>query len=323
MVPHENIVNRFTLALLGCLALAGCKVAATPAEASEHSRDFIQLDPKNPKLNFIKVEVVEESDAAPSVHLTGRVTFDEDHTQRIASPIDGRVTQVLVALGDTVKRDQSVVLLSSGRAAEMTADAQKTEQDLSLAQKSLERATKLKQEGAISDKDVAQVEADYKKAKADAARSAAQLHSLSLSTSGPTITAALRSQIAGTVVERSVLVGQEVRADATAPLLTVTDLSTVWVVADLYEKICASEPWGGGERGGPRVPVRALPGDGRPRGRGPRSGQSHGQAALFDPQPRPPAPPATFAKVELPMPGGGRPSCSHRPRCSPTVSMPG
>ena len=96
--------------------------------------------------------------------------------------------------------------------------------------------TKLKQEGAISDKDVAQVEADYKKAKADAARSAAQLHSLSLSTSGPTITAALRSQIGGTVVERSVLVGQEVRADATAPLLTVTDLSTVWVVADLYEQ---------------------------------------------------------------------------------------
>src|ERR1019366_734563 len=44
------------------------------------------------------------------------------------------------------------------------------------------------------------------------------------------------AQIAGTVVERNVLLGQEVRADATTPLLTITNLDTVWVLADVYEQ---------------------------------------------------------------------------------------
>ena len=57
-------------------------------------------------------------------------------------------------------------------------------------------------------------EADYKKATAEAARGNAQLRSLSLAASGPNVSASLRARISGTVVERNILVGQEVRADA-------------------------------------------------------------------------------------------------------------
>jgi cobalt-zinc-cadmium efflux system membrane fusion protein len=47
---------------------------------------------------------------------------------------------------------------------------------------------------------------------------------------------ALRAQVAGTIVERNVLVGQEVRADQATPLLTVSNLDTVWVQGDAYEQ---------------------------------------------------------------------------------------
>jgi membrane fusion protein, heavy metal efflux system len=67
----------------------------------------------------------------------------------------------------------------------------------------------------------------------------------------------LRSQIVGTVVDRSILVGQEVRADASAPLLTITDLHTVWVFADLYEQDLALVTQGASV--GVRVP--AYPGE--------------------------------------------------------------
>ena len=86
------------------MSSAGCsRLAEEPAaaQASERSRDFVQLDPKSPRLDFIKVEVVKESDSSGKVTLPGRVTFDEDHTQRVASPIDGRVVGMLVKLGDT------------------------------------------------------------------------------------------------------------------------------------------------------------------------------------------------------------------------------
>jgi cobalt-zinc-cadmium efflux system membrane fusion protein len=233
MTKRRNVA--ILVLLLGALG-SGCNASATVTPAEARAHDSIHIEPGSPKLDYIKVEAVQESDAAGSVHLTGRVTFDEDHTQRLAAPIDGRVTKLLVQLGDVVKQGQSLVELSSAHVAELHADAQKAGQDLSVASKSVDRANKLKLEGAISDKEVAQIESDFKKAEAEAARSEAQLRSLSIAASGSNFNASLRAQIPGTVVERNILVGQEVRADGAAPLVTITDLDTVWVLADLYEQ---------------------------------------------------------------------------------------
>src|SRR5579859_1548878 len=157
MMPRGRIA--VVLFLVSAWAL-GCNARATPATPEEKSRDFIHLDPASPRLAYIKVEVAEEADVAPNVQLTGRVAFDEDHTQRVASPIDGRVTKMLAQLGDSVKDGQPLVELVSAQAATMQAEAQKSAQDLSVAEKALERANKLRLEGAISDKEAAQVEAD-------------------------------------------------------------------------------------------------------------------------------------------------------------------
>src|SRR5450432_66495 len=284
----------------------GCNAAATTASAEERRHDSIRLDPGNPKLNYIKVETVKASDAASSVRLTGRVTFDEEHTQRLASPIDGRVTKVLVQLGDVVKRDQPLVELSSAHVAELHAEAQKASQDLSVAEKSVDRAAKLKVEGAVSDKEVAQLESDFKKAQADFGRTEAQLRSLSLSPSGSNINASLRAQIPGTVVERSILVGQEVRADAVAPLLTITDLGTVWVQADLYEQDLGTVVQGASVE----VRVPAYPGESF-TGRIDHVGEvldpmSHTvKLRCVVPNPGNRLKPEMFAKIDLPATGSG------------------
>jgi cobalt-zinc-cadmium efflux system membrane fusion protein len=220
-------------------ASAGCnKLAEEPAaaQASERSRDFVQLDPKSPRLDFIKVEVVKESDSSGRVTLPGRVTFDEDHTQRVASPINGRVVGMLVKLGDTVKAGQSLLQLSSPDVGQIQSDAQKALTDLSIAEKGIERLHKLQAIGAASEKDVAQSEGDFKKAKSDYARAEAQLKSLGITPTDPAVNVALRSQIPGVVVERNVLVGQEVRSDGATPLITVASLDDVWVLGDAYEQ---------------------------------------------------------------------------------------
>jgi len=236
-VPATALVS-LSVVLSGVLS-AGCnKLAEEPAaaQASERSRDFVQLDPKSPRLDFIKVEVVKESDSSGKVTLPGRVTFDEDHTQRVASPIDGRVVGMLVKLGDTVKAGQSLLQLSSPDVGQIQSDAQKALTDLSIAEKGIERLHKLQAIGAASEKDVAQSEGDYKKARSDYARSEAQLKSLGISPSDPAVNVALRSQIPGVVVERNVLVGQEVRSDGATPLITVASLDSVWVLGDAYEQ---------------------------------------------------------------------------------------
>jgi cobalt-zinc-cadmium efflux system membrane fusion protein len=228
---------RFVLCAMGLLAgCSGSPGGEATAGANQAAKDFIKIEPGSPHLDFIKVEQVQESDAATAVSLTGKVTFDEDHTQRVASPIDGRVTALLAKPGDKVKSGQALLELSSPNVGQLQADAQKALQDLSLQTKAVERVHKLQADGAISDKEVAQAESDFKKAKSDVARTSAQLKSLGVSASDPAVSVALRAQVSGVLVERNVLVGQEVRADAAAPLLTITSLDSVWVLADAYEQ---------------------------------------------------------------------------------------
>src|SRR5262249_37250069 len=152
-----------------------------------------------------KIAAVTESSGATTVSLPGRVGFDEDHTQRVASPIDGRAIGILVKLGDKVRAGQPLVSLSSPNVGQIQAEAQKAQSDLSLAEKSIERVRKLQAEGAVAEKEVAQVEGDLRKARSDYGRAGAQLKALGLSASDPAVNAALRAQIPGTVVERNVL----------------------------------------------------------------------------------------------------------------------
>ncbi len=95
------------------------------AGAGEKPRDFIRYDPNHAPHDFIKIETVQEASGATSISLPGRVGFDEDHTQRVASPIDGRAVAILVKLGDRVRAGQPLVQLSSPNVGLIQADAQK------------------------------------------------------------------------------------------------------------------------------------------------------------------------------------------------------
>lgn len=230
---HSYLPYGLWLALLA--PVVGCQHAQNEAAESE-VRPSRRLEPGSPRLKYIKIESVQEATAAALVGLTGRIGFNEDHTQRVASPIDGRVTALLVQPGDKVKVGQPLIELSSPTVGQLQADALKAAQDLALAQKSSERGRKLMADGAIATKELNQIEADLRKATSDVARTTAQLRALGISATEPAVTVALRARVEGTVVERPALVGQELRADAGAALVTVTDLSTVWVQADAYEQ---------------------------------------------------------------------------------------
>ncbi len=220
---------RASLAALVCWSLvaAGCSGGTTPT-----------TDSKKPtaRVGFIKVEEVTESDVGSGLTLTGHVSIDEDHSQRLSTPIDGRVVTLRVRLGDRVQVGQKLIELSSPQVGQLQAEAQKAQSDLTLATKALDSGRKLFLGHGLSDRELSQLEADARRARADVARTAAQLSALHISAGDPGVTMALLSAVSGSVVERNVLVGQEVRADQAAPLLTITDLDTVWVLADVYEQ---------------------------------------------------------------------------------------
>ena len=238
--PRSQVAFAAVMVALSLAAFAaGCSKSHGETEgggAGEKPHDFIRYDPNHAPHDFIKIETVQEVSGATSISLPGRVSFDEDHTQRVASPIDGRAITILVKAGDRVRAGQPLLQLSSPSVGQIQADAQKALSDLSVSEKATERVHKLQAEGAVAEKEVAQSEGDLRKARSDHARATAQLKALGVSPSDPAVNAALRAQIAGVVVERNVLVGQEVRADQATPLLTISSLDAVWVLADVYEQ---------------------------------------------------------------------------------------
>lgn len=247
----------YALVLLSATSACQPSRAADITEPSRPGAETANAVAAKPQWHeFIKTQVVRASSVDGFVTTTGRLTFDEDHTQRIASPFDGRVASIMVRPGDVVKVGQTLLTLTSPQVAGLLAEHKKVAQDLTLATRALERSRTLQADGAVSSKDMAQASADYYKAQADVEGSAAQLRALGLD-HGVGASAALTSRVQGTVVDRNVLTGQEVRADGADALLTITDLDTLWVLADVYE-----QDLGLVERGAKvRVRVPAYPGE--------------------------------------------------------------
>lgn len=187
-------------------------------------------------LPFVHIQKLNLQPLPTSFKTTGRIAYNEQTTQHLATPLNGRVTRVLADLGHLVRPGETLIELASPDAAALQAELLRSRQDLDIAERAWKRAQRLSADGAISEKDLAVAQAEFHKAKADVQRDQAQLASLGLEGQGTGVLLKLTARLAGTVVERHVRVGQQVQADQQEPLLTLSNLDSVWVLADLYEQ---------------------------------------------------------------------------------------
>jgi membrane fusion protein, heavy metal efflux system len=216
------------------LACAARPPEATPAPPQPPGEVNLPALP-----GYMKVSPVALSTRGAGAEATGRVTFDEERVSRVASPVSGRVVELLARPGDAVKKGQPLLAIASPDAEAALSDLTAAEADERLAQKSLDRARRLYADQAIPHKDVLAAESDAVKARAILDRVRTRIEVLGLPAHhGDSARArfALRAPIAGVVVERPAQLGMEVRADSGTPLVTVADLSRLWVLADVYER---------------------------------------------------------------------------------------
>jgi len=170
--------------------------------------------------------------------MPGRLVWNEDKTVRVASPFAGRVMEILVQPGATVKAGQPLAMLTSPDFGSAQADARKASADSAVASKALARQRELYEAGVIAQKDLEQAQADNARAAADQQRTQAALRMYGASGSdGVNQRFALRSPIDGLVVERNINPGMELRPDQppTAPLYLITDPTTLWAQLDAAE----------------------------------------------------------------------------------------
>jgi len=172
-----------------------------------------------------------------TLRFNGRLVWNEDRTVRVFAPFAGRVTSIAARLGDRVKPGQTLAVLAAPELGQAQSEARKAEQDYALAQKSLARIEELFSAGVAPQKDLQAAQADVASKKADRERTREKLK---LYGKPDTVdqTLALKSPIAGVVVERNINPGQEIRSDnqGDKAIFVISDPKQLWFVLDVAEK---------------------------------------------------------------------------------------
>jgi cobalt-zinc-cadmium efflux system membrane fusion protein len=230
-----------TLALL----TAACSKAPEPPDTSAPTvaGERVVFPPGSPQRSAIAAVAAEPR--GPEVHrLSGRLVWDEDLTVRIYSPVAGRVSAVAVALGDRLEKNAPLVGIASPDFGQMQAEVRKADADLLLAERTLARTQDLFAHGAVARKELETAENARVVAGAEQQRATSRLKLHGAAAGDVDGLFTLRSPLSGTLVEKNVNVGQEVRPDQVlanapqlfAPLCVISDPAHLRVIIDAPER---------------------------------------------------------------------------------------
>lgn len=245
----------FGAALAGaaCGGQAPAPAADTAAPPSA-ARSAIDVTPDDAKAAGIETAVARLVERADPLDAAGRVTFDERRTARLGSLVEGVVHQLDVQPGDAVARNAVVALLHShvvhdawASYFKAVAERQRAEAELAYAKTAEGRAAALVASKALSPQELERARADVQSAtqavaaaKADVTRGEQELAHYGIRATpdaDPTRheDVPVLSPFAGTVVERLATEGTAVTPGT--PLLVVSDLTRVWVTAEIDEAL--------------------------------------------------------------------------------------
>ena len=235
-------MNRICLTLIASvLLLTACSdPPATPQNAAAVvENDIIHFPAGSSQLDSVRSQPM-EMQATPPIRLNGRLAWNEEQTVRVFTPFAGRVERILVQTGQTVVRGQALAVIASPDFGQAQAEARRAESDHALAGKNLARMRELEQHGVAARKDLQAAEAEAVRSQAEYDRTLARLKLYGNGHHAIDQSYTLTSPIGGTVVERNINPGQELRPDQmvanSPPLFLVTNPATLWAIFDASER---------------------------------------------------------------------------------------
>ena len=180
-----------------------------------------------------------------TLRLPGVVESDPARTAAVLTPLGGRVIALKVALGDRVTQGQVLALIDSPDLAQAFEDEEKASDTARLTEKNLGRQEAQNKLGVASDRDLDQARSDHAQAAAEYTRTQARLKTLGASfgdrsdgrPSSRLLT--VTAPVGGSITALSVAPGNMIN-DPTQPMMSIADLSTVWVTALVAEKDVAA-----------------------------------------------------------------------------------
>jgi cobalt-zinc-cadmium efflux system membrane fusion protein len=169
--------------------------------------------------------------------LPAMVEADPGRTVKVLPPLAGRVVSLKVQLGERVTQGQELAVIDSGDLAQAYSDDEKARTVLTLTKQALDRQIGLEKGGGAAVKDREQAQSDYTQAQSEFDRAETRLRSLGVSADqlDKTRLLSLKAPAAGSVTDLEVAQGDFLN-DPTATIMTIANLDTIWVTANVPEK---------------------------------------------------------------------------------------
>jgi membrane fusion protein, heavy metal efflux system len=189
----------------------------------------------------LSIEAAPAQSVSAKMVLPAVVESDPARTAAVLTPLGGRLISLKVALGDRVARGQVLAVIDSPDLGQAYDDDAKAADTARLTEKNLERQEAQNKLGVASDRDLDQARSDHAQAAAEYSRTQARLQSLGAAPGNrsPSNLLTVTAPVSGSITALSVTPGNMIN-DPTQPMMTVADLSTVWVTAMVPEKDVAA-----------------------------------------------------------------------------------
>jgi membrane fusion protein, heavy metal efflux system len=232
--------------LVALLVLAGChsndnanRMTSYSSKASPSVTAQLFTIPAD-QMSHVQVVTVEPGTMSRTLRLTGTVAYNAFNTTPVITQVGGPVSRILVVPGDHVKMNQPMLEVSSPDYAQLLDGYLKAAESFRLADKLYTRAQDLYAHHAIAQQDLEQAESTRTQAQADLNAAEQGMRIVGIKNPADLAKAPSSAQIpvlapiAGQVVDRQVALGQVVQAGQTQAF-TISDLRTVWVMANVYQ----------------------------------------------------------------------------------------
>jgi cobalt-zinc-cadmium efflux system membrane fusion protein len=220
---------------------AGARRSHAPAQAVGDP-DSLDLSPS--ELASVKVQPVEEREFPVEREAVGSIDFNENMAVRVFSPYPGRIIALFAAVGDDVKKDQTLFTIESPDLLQAESTLIAAAGVLDLTTRNLTRLRDLYTTLAVSQREVEQAASDQQTAEGNlrAARDAVGLfgktdadidHIVKAHSADPILI--VRSPITGRITVRDAAPGLFVQPGNPPAPFVVADINTMWMLADVAE----------------------------------------------------------------------------------------
>ncbi|MGE5205247.1 MAG: efflux RND transporter periplasmic adaptor subunit, partial [Chlamydiota bacterium] len=230
------------LGLAAVVLLTACSGSAPKAAeaANPTSGGALLFSVPAQQMSHLQVVTVQPTTMRRVLRLSGAVAFNAFRTTPVITQVSGPVSRIVVQPGEVVRKNQPMLYLASPDYSQLRANYLKARDAFNLADKNYVRSKDLYAHNAIAERDLQAAESARTQAQADMVAAQQALTIIGIANPETVIDkpaspeVPLLAPIGGEVVERLVSAGQVAQAGSTQ-CFTISDVSTVWVLANVFQ----------------------------------------------------------------------------------------